>query len=631
MRWIAMFCLGICSSLAASPSLLAAPPVAAAPARPLVTIRLFIDLECPYSRQAWPVYRDVVAALPSAHLIVHHLPLSRHTRAMTAAVAAVAARQQGLEYPFIDALLHDPVPDAAALTKAAVAAGLDGAAMAKFVESPTAKEIVLREQQAGLAFGIGATPSSLINGRGISGVPPAEALARAVKVAQTQAEQAIVLAGLSADVERIGLLCNMPEFAIAFDALRAGRALNLSPSPPSLLGQLGQRYRVELRAIELSLGAADAKVTAVLFVDPASPWQWAQLRDLAARAANGELRAVAKILPRLDARGQLSGHAGAVDVALLVVAATRTNPDIAAKWLKSLLQKPALTQADLESATAVAGLDGAALRKAAELPATTVDLQENMRLAAHVEAQGGSIYLNGRRWLGHAGDSGLSNAIAECNSEVTPLLQRGLTPPQAYAQLTGDAKFRGDAELDLLPSEILGEMTDLPHFGSAGTPVHLFVDFASPHSRAAFFMLKRLVGRGDTPIVLTLASIASAAEPCVTPAGAAFYVADKMGKGLEFADGLFNARNPNDWPTIFALTKKLHLSQPQLQKGLETEPIRQIARMTAKLKTQLDMGEEPVLYIGDQLYQGPLDESRIERAVRFVQTHAPKTQLRGTH
>lgn len=318
-------------------------------------------------------------------------------------------------------------------------------------------------------------------------------------------------------------------------------------------------------------------------------------------------------------------------MALLLVAATRSNPELAAKWLNSLLQKPALTLADLEGSAAAAGLDATALRRAAELPATTVDLQENMRLAAHVEAQGGSIFLNGKRWLGHAGDNGLPNAIVQCSHEVTPLLARGLTPQQAYAQLTGDAKFRGDAELDLLAPERLGEMTGLPHFGSAGTPVHLFVDFASPHSRAAFFMLKHLIGRGDTPIVLTLASIASASEPCVTPAGAAFYVADKMGKGLDFADGLFNARNPNDWPTIFALTKKLHLSQPQLQKNIESEPIRQMARMTAKLKAQLDMGEEPVLYIGDQLYQGPLDESRIERAVRFVHTSQATAQMRGNH
>ena len=36
------------------------PPPAQAPARTLVTVRLFIDLACPYSRQTWPLVRETL-------------------------------------------------------------------------------------------------------------------------------------------------------------------------------------------------------------------------------------------------------------------------------------------------------------------------------------------------------------------------------------------------------------------------------------------------------------------------------------------------------------------------------------------------------------------------------------------
>ncbi len=599
--------------------------LAATPSRPLVTVRLFLDLECPHSRQAWPIYRDALKAFPQTTLVVHHLPLSRHPHAQMAAIAAVAARAQGREQEFIDALLRGPVPDAQALARAAREANLDADDFAKAVEAPETAAAVDREHQAGLAFGIQATPSALVNGRGVAGAPPPEALARMLQIAGQEALALRREQGPAVDVERQGLLRQAPEFAAAFDALVAGKPLAAPAAVPvAQKPRLGERYRVELQPSELAAGSPAAPVTAVLFVDPLSGWQMAQLRALLARHPGADLRVVAVPLPRLDAKGQLD-HAqqGPLDVALLLAAAQQLRPESSDKLLAQLADRLDLGPADVEAAAASLGIGAADLRRAVAAPAATVRVQRAVDLAARVDAQPGAIFLNGRKWLGQASDPALSAALQELTAEARARQAAGVAPDRVYAELIAGGRWRSDEERDLLAPEHLGDVSLLPEFGTSGPPVHLFVDFASPHSRAAFYMVRRLASGSEPAIRLRMVSIASGAEPAVTASGAAFVTAAQMGKGLEFAEHLFAARSPNDWPTVFAIVKKLKLPLATFQKQVDAQATRAVADVAARLLKRLDIADEPVLYIGDRLYAGPLDEGRIERAIRFVQGTAP--------
>lgn len=593
---------------------------AAAPSRPLVTVRLFVDLECPHSRLAWPVYRDALRAFPQTQLIIHHMPLTRHPHAQMAAIAAVAARAQGLEQAFIDALLRDPVPDAAAIARAATVAGLDADDFARHIEAPAAASTVERERQAGFAFGIQATPSALVNGRGIAGAPPTEALARALQLASQDALAARRVQGAAADVERLGLMREAPEFAAAFDSLVAGRPVSAAAAAlPAAPARLGTRFRVDLDGAEWAAGAASAPVTAVLFLDPLSGWQMAQLRALLAYHPGTTLRVVAKALPRLDTRGQLDrAQPGPLEVALLLAAAVQLKPDSADKLLAQLAVRADLSPADVEAAAGALGIAQADLRRAALAPSASARVQATVALAARVDAQPGALYLNGRRWLGQATDPALGAALQACTAESRQRQSSGIAPDRVYASLIEQGRSITDAERDLLAPEVLGDTSLLPEFGSNGPLVHLFVDFASPHSRAAFYMVRRLVGSADLGIRLRMVSIASASEPAVTASGAAFVAAAHMGKGMAFAEQLFGARDPNHWPTLFAIVKKLHLPLAEFQKRVDAESTRAVAAMAARLLRRLDMADEPVLYMGDRLYAGPLDEGRIERAIGLL-------------
>jgi hypothetical protein len=96
-----------------------------------------------------------------------------------------------------------------------------------------------------------------------------------------------------------------------------------------------------------------------------------------------------------------------------------------------------------------------------------------------------------------------------------------------------------------------------------------------------------------------------------------------MGKGLPFAERLFDARSPNDWPTVFAIAKKLRLPFAAFQKDVDGPAARAVADGVCRVVQRLDLAEEPVIYLGDRLYAGPLDEARIERALRFVARGRP--------
>lgn len=605
--------------------LLPLPVRADPPDRPLVTVRLFLDLECPFSRQAWPLWREAIQAHPGTQLLVQHLPLSKHPHALAAALAAVAARQQGKELPFIDALLRDPVPDSAAIGQAARTAGLDLDAMARFVDGPVAHGLVDRERQAGLALGVRATPGALVNGRGIGGVPPEPALRRALDVALTEARTALQQSGASADPERLGMLRRSPEFLPAFDAMRSGRALLPPASPGAPSGHLGDRFRVPVLPHDIAIGPAGAAVTAVLLLDPGAAWQVGELRDLLTRPT---VRVVVKLLPRTDGQGGLEPRG--LDTVLLLTALALQQPDAAGRVLTDLARKTALTALDVDTKARALGVDTARLKPVQEAPATTGRLFQTLDLAARTESRPGALFLNGRRWWGLTSDAGLDAALKSLDAEAKQLTGQGTPPSEVYAKLTQAGRWRSDAELDLQPPENLGDTSLLPVLGPAlpgAQDVYLFVDFASPHSRAAFYMLRRHLGapthptlQGEVPIRLHISSIASSTEPCVTPSGASFVVAASLGKGQEWAERLFDLGKPNDWPTLYAEARKFKLQVPAFQKLVDGEPTRAVARATAALKTRLDMAEEPVLYIGDRLYTGPLDEARIEQAIRFVRT-----------
>lgn len=586
----------------------AEPPHSAGRTQPV--IRLILDLQCPHSRQAWPVYRTY-AEKAGAALVLHHLPLTRHPGAAVAAQAALAARLQGAELRYVDAVLGQPQLDEAGLTAAAAAAGLDLAKFERDRRTPDTAAGLQREKQAALAFGVQATPSALMAGRGLGGVPAPAVLQRHLAAAGRRISQLAAQFPQAADLERAAVALAQPEFLAALDALRSARfAAEVAPEGPS--GCLGQLYRVELISGDLAIGPSEAGITAVAYVDGQQPWTMAQLVHLRAwQAVSGE-RLIVRLIP---------GSAGmSQKVALWWAAAGRALGPAAAKAMAALPANRPWRDTDILEASRNFGVDPARLAALAAKPETTAHLHALVAQAQRTDASPGSVFINGRRWLGQVGDSGWTAALAEQRRTF----RSAGSATGAYELLVRSGIWRQDAELDLQEPVELGDLSALPQVGSGGPEVLLLVDFASPASRAAWFMLKRWTEPRAAAGMLRVAALPGRGTlgNAVTEV---LLTAAALGKTPQAVQALFDRapaiQRPDQSPHAW-MAKTLGIAPAawqQAQKGTAPQAALDLVR---GLHQRTELGEEPVIFLAGRLYTGPLDEARLEMALRFAARQA---------
>jgi protein-disulfide isomerase len=147
-----------------------------------VTLLEYGDYECPYCAAAAPVLRHVVEDSDGqVRLVFRNFPIAdRHPYALTAALAAEAAGAQGAFWEMHELLFarQDRLDDAA-LRAYADELGLDGGLVVGEPAQVFADRIEA-DFAAGLAAGVGGTPTVFIDGRLWSGRVEAGALRRAI-------------------------------------------------------------------------------------------------------------------------------------------------------------------------------------------------------------------------------------------------------------------------------------------------------------------------------------------------------------------------------------------------------------------------------------------------------------------
>ncbi len=132
-----------------------------------ITVVVFADFECPHCRQEAPVLRQAIDQFRGrARLFYKHFPLSGHVRARAAAIASVAAHEQGKFWAMHDLIFENQgALEDADIRRYAQRAGLD---MAKFDASYSAKKgeaLVEADRLEGEKLDITGTPAVFVNGR----------------------------------------------------------------------------------------------------------------------------------------------------------------------------------------------------------------------------------------------------------------------------------------------------------------------------------------------------------------------------------------------------------------------------------------------------------------------------------
>lgn len=143
-----------------------------------VTVVMFTDLECPYCAQMHETWASIMNERPDdVRLVFKHTPLTFHPNAVPAALGALAAREQGKFWPFVDRLYsHQDALDQESLIGHAEKLGLD---LEQFQNDfGSQSHIAAVEADLGLAgqVGVEGTPTVFVNGVRVVGVYPEDAL-----------------------------------------------------------------------------------------------------------------------------------------------------------------------------------------------------------------------------------------------------------------------------------------------------------------------------------------------------------------------------------------------------------------------------------------------------------------------
>jgi protein-disulfide isomerase len=162
----------------------AAEGLARGPAKPVVTMVEFSDLQCPHCKQSQPVVEKLAADFPGMRLVFQHYPLNSHPWAMKAALYADCAGRMNnaAAWKLIAAIYENqnsialPIADDK-LKELATAAGLDASKLSACVAAPSTATRVKKSMELGDSLGIMGTPAIFVNGRlleNMVGVPYAQ-------------------------------------------------------------------------------------------------------------------------------------------------------------------------------------------------------------------------------------------------------------------------------------------------------------------------------------------------------------------------------------------------------------------------------------------------------------------------
>ena len=136
------------------------------PADAPVTLVLFDDFQCPYCARLVPTIEQIIQAYPNqVRVVFKHFPLSMHKFARQAAVASIAARNQGKFWPLHDQLFanYNQLNDEK-IRALAASVGLDMERFDKDIQDPALQQEIAADMQLGTSSGVRGTPAVYING-----------------------------------------------------------------------------------------------------------------------------------------------------------------------------------------------------------------------------------------------------------------------------------------------------------------------------------------------------------------------------------------------------------------------------------------------------------------------------------
>jgi len=228
---------------------------------PKITLIEFAEFQCPYCARVQGTLDELLKIYKDdLEIVFRHFPLPFHKNAMPAAIAAVAADQQGKFWEMHDKLFANQQDlDDASLAKYAQEIGLDVSKFKAALASPKTKAVVEADKKQVDQFAVQGTPSFFVNGRAFSGAYPLESF----KIV------------LDEEIKRVDarLQTGTPRGEIYAAIIKHGRSKRETPKVEAPSGEPSptEIYKAEIKGAPIK-GAKDALVTIVQFADFQCPF-----------------------------------------------------------------------------------------------------------------------------------------------------------------------------------------------------------------------------------------------------------------------------------------------------------------------------------------------------------------------
>ncbi len=340
-----------------------------------VTLVEFTDYQCPFCSRAHGTVKQLQQRYgDKLRVVIKHNPLSFHARAPAAALASLAAQEQGRFWEFHELLFANAKAlDDASLERYAREAGLDVERWKRSLADPRHAERIREDQALAARLGAAGTPNFFINGRLLVGALPIENFQALIDEELRKAD-ALVQGGVK------------PE---AVYAHIQERGVDHPPAPAEPPAQ-----KIDVGAAP-TRGPQDAPVTLAVFSDFECPYCARAVPTLQQleEEYRGKLRVVFKHEP-------LPNHRNA----RLAAAASMAAHEQGRFWeFHDLLfaNQRALDRASLERYAQQVGLDLGRFRSALDSGKFEAHLTADLAEASRVGATGTpTFYVNGRQIVG---------------------------------------------------------------------------------------------------------------------------------------------------------------------------------------------------------------------------------------
>ncbi len=538
------------------------------PATAKVTIVQISDFQCPFCSRVEPTITELFNDYgKDIRVVWKNNPLPFHNNAMPAALAAMAAGEQGKFWEMHERLFKDQAHlDDATYEKYAGEIGLNmgkwkAAYSSKKYEAAIKADMVIAEQ-----FGARGTPSFFINGRPLRGAQPKDAF-KAVIDKEIEAANALLKKGMKPQDLYAELTKNGKD---KLEAAAPAAPAAARPGEPDA----GTVYKAILGDAPVK-GAKNAKVTIILWSDFQCPF-CSRVEPTIAKVLEEYKNDVRFAFKQLPLPFHNNAHAAA-EAAL----AAKAQGKFWEMHDKMFANQGALDRPSLEKYAGEIGINVEKFKADLDSGKWKQKVDQELAEGNKIGARGTpSFFINGKSFVGAQPFEAFKGKIDDEIKNADAMVKKGVPVAKVYDELMKTAK----AEVAAAPPGGGGEPSEdskkvykvdagnAPSIGNKNAPVTIveFSDFQCPFCSRVVPTVKEIEEKYKGKVRLAFRNFPLPFHDKAQLAAEAGMAANEQGKFWEMHDKMFGNQGALDRPALEKYAGEIGLNMDKFKSALDS-------------------------------------------------------------